>query len=115
MKKHFLIVGAGVAGACTAVHLIKSGANVTIIDNNKNVSSRVAAGIINPIVFRRMTKSWRIDDFLPFLKTFYKEIEEDTSSSFLLTSSRSSSASSCASLSNTSLKSISLPVSILAN
>lgn len=84
MKKHFLIVGAGVAGACTAVHLIKSGANVTIIDNNKNVSSRVAAGIINPIVFRRMTKSWRIDDFLPFLKTFYKEIEEDTSSSFLL-------------------------------
>ena len=35
MKKDFLIVGAGVAGVCTAVHLIKSGVNVTIIDNNK--------------------------------------------------------------------------------
>ena len=84
MKKHFLIIGAGIAGTCTAVHLIKSGATVTIIDDKKNVSSRVAAGIINPIVFRRMTKSWRIDRFLPFLKTFYKEIEENTSSSFLL-------------------------------
>lgn len=84
MKKHFLIIGAGIAGTCTAVHLIKSGANVTIIDDNTNVSSHVAAGIINPIVFRRMTKSWRVDDFLPFLKSFYKEIEEKTLSSFLL-------------------------------
>ena len=48
------------------------------IAKNVNFSSRIAAGIINPLVFRRMTKSWRVDDFIPFLKSHYKELEELT-------------------------------------
>lgn len=70
-QQHFLIVGAGVAGLCIGKQLLDSNQRVTIIDNDQNVSTNVAAGMINPIVFRRMTKSWRVDEFLPYAKNFY--------------------------------------------
>lgn len=77
-----LIVGAGLSGVSVATQLIKRGARVTLIDNGINFSSSIAAGMINPLVFRRMTKSWRVDDFIPYLKTFYREMEKETGASF---------------------------------
>ena len=81
MKKH-LIIGGGLAGCSLAWRLTKKGHHVRLIDNNKNKSSFVAAGMINPIVFRRVNKSWRVDDFLPSAISFYKEIEIETNSKF---------------------------------
>lgn len=72
-QQHFLIVGAGVAGLCLGKHLLDLNHQVTVIDNDQNVSTNVAAGMINPIVFRRMTKSWRVDEFLPYAKRFYTD------------------------------------------
>jgi glycine/D-amino acid oxidase-like deaminating enzyme len=83
MPKNFLIVGGGISGHFVALHLKQAGHNICIIDNNKNQSSRVAAGLINPIVFRRMAKSWRIDALLDYAKVFYKNIEQQTHSSIL--------------------------------
>jgi glycine/D-amino acid oxidase-like deaminating enzyme len=77
-----LIVGAGLSGVSVAIQLIRRGVQVTLIDNGVNVSSRVAAGMINPLVFRRMTKSWRVDEFIPYLKSFYTQLEEETGFSF---------------------------------
>lgn len=74
-SKHYLIVGAGLAGICVAWHLRKKGHQVTIVDNGQNKSSVIAAGMINPLVFRRMTKSWRVDEFLPYANSFYSELE----------------------------------------
>ena len=79
----YIIVGGGLAGVCVAIQLIRAGAKVILFDKNENHSSIIAAGIINPIVFRRMTKSWRVDEFLPYLKSFYSEIEVETNSSLL--------------------------------
>lgn len=81
MKKH-LIIGGGVAGVTLAWQLIKKGHLVLLIDNKQNKSSTIAAGMINPIVFRRVTKSWRVDEFLPFAIDFYKELEVATGSQF---------------------------------
>lgn len=83
-KENYLIVGAGLAGISVAVHLIKKGKSVTVINNGTNHSSLVAAGQINPLVFRRMTKSWRVDDFLPYLTSFYTELENKTGSKFFI-------------------------------
>ena len=73
MKKnqHFLVVGGGVAGIAVSKHLIDQDQHVTLVENGQNKSSTVAAGMINPIVFRRMTKSWRVDEFLPYCNVFY--------------------------------------------
>lgn len=77
-----LIVGAGLSGYCVANEFIKKGLHVSLLDNGVNHSSIVAAGMINPLVFRRMTKSWRVDEFLPSAITFYNEIENATATSF---------------------------------
>jgi glycine/D-amino acid oxidase-like deaminating enzyme len=78
-----LIVGAGLSGCCLAHEFIRNNVQVTLVDNGYNNSSTVAAGMINPLVFRRMTKSWRVDEFLPTAIHFYKEIEASTQTSFL--------------------------------
>lgn len=81
-NSHYLIVGAGLSGISVATHLIQKNAQVTIIDSGVNHSSIIAAGMINPLVFRRMTKSWRLDDFMPYLIEFYNGLEKLTNSKF---------------------------------
>ncbi len=80
--KDVLIVGAGLSGICLSYQFLQKGIKVTLIDNSVNHSSRVAAGIINPLVFRRMTKSWRIDEMLPFAQKFYHQLENELSCHF---------------------------------
>lgn len=71
----YIIVGAGLAGLTLAKKLSEKSISFKIIGDTYNHSSLVAAGVINPIVFRRTTKSWRVDDFIPVAKTFYQKIE----------------------------------------
>ncbi|MCO5260318.1 MAG: FAD-binding oxidoreductase [Crocinitomicaceae bacterium] len=75
MKK-ILVVGGGIAGSCLSYQLAKRNCVVTLMDSGTNVSTKVAGGVIIPLVFRRMTKSWRIDDFLPYAKSFYQQLED---------------------------------------
>lgn len=75
MAKKALIVGAGLAGTCLAHQLISKGIDITLLDQGSNHSSAIAAGMVNPMVFRRMNKSWRLDEFLPEAQAFYQEIE----------------------------------------
>lgn len=79
---HYLIIGAGLSGITVAAHLIKRNQKVTLIDNGVNHSSIIAAGMINPLVFRRMNKGWRVDDCMPYLREFYTEMEGETDSKF---------------------------------
>jgi glycine oxidase len=81
-QQHFLIVGAGVAGITLAKHLIDLGHHITLVDAGNNRSSAVAAGLINPMVFRRMTKSWRLDEFSPFAFNFYTRWEKECNTQF---------------------------------
>ena len=77
-----LVVGCGVAGICLTHEFLQAGCGVNVIDNGKNVSSAVAAGIINPLVFRRMTLSWRGSELIPFAHNKYRELEELSAHSF---------------------------------
>ena len=76
-KLSILIVGAGLAGTSLAQRLIEKQQQVTLIDSGQNNSTAIAAGIINPMVFRRMNKSWRVDDFLKEAIAYYKNLEDD--------------------------------------
>ncbi len=83
VQQKFLIIGAGIAGISISEALVSQGHSVKMIDNGKNRSSIVAAGMINPIVFRRMTKSWRVDEFLPFAEEFYTTLGEKCGHQFM--------------------------------
>ena len=79
-QKEFVVIGWGLAGATLCWHLHQRGCKITVYDNLKNHSSRIAAGLANPVVFRRLTKSWQADTLLPYAKSFYREIENSTKS-----------------------------------
>lgn len=81
-KQEVLIIGGGLAGICVAIQCLDEGHSVTLIDKGHNRSSAVAAGMINPLVFRRMTKSWRVDDFIPYAENFYHTLEHRTANAF---------------------------------
>ncbi|MCE3296297.1 MAG: hypothetical protein K0R65_2011 [Crocinitomicaceae bacterium] len=74
--KPYIIVGAGIAGLSIAQRLEERNIPYKIIDSGINQSSKVAAGIINPLVFRRMSLSWRVAELLPEAKRFYPGVEQ---------------------------------------
>ncbi len=77
MKVDFIIVGQGLAGTLLAHELFRQNKSFIVFnDPNQIKSSDVAAGLINPIVFRRMTKSWLVDDAFPQMETTYRKLEE---------------------------------------
>lgn len=73
----YIIVGQGLAGTLLAHELLKKGKTVQIFDNNYfGGSSKVAAGIINPVTGRRVVKGWLIDQLIPFAKSTYEGLEK---------------------------------------
>ncbi len=80
----FIIVGQGIAGSVLSLSLIKAGYTILVIDSpNLSTSSKVAAGIWNPIVFKRLTKSWLADDLIPELQAFYGFWEKELHTTFV--------------------------------
>ena len=76
-QREVLIVGQGLAGTLLAFELHFAGVDVCIVNNpQKSTATRVAAGMVNPLVFKRMTKSWMVDDLLPVMKKRYRDLED---------------------------------------
>ena len=70
--KDVLIVGRGLAATVLMHRLAAGGVSFTAIGvRHLSRSSEVAAGIWNPVVFKRLTKSWMAESLIPFLEDFY--------------------------------------------
>ena len=84
MQYDFIIVGQGIAGTLLSYELIKREQKVLVIDQElPGASSKMAAGIINPITGRRLVKSWMFDELLPVLNSTYQELEKELNISIL--------------------------------
>jgi len=84
MNEPVLIVGQGLAGTILSYQLRKRGVVHSVLDNgNKASSSRIAAGMWNPVVFRRMNLSWKAHEVLSVLNSTYKDLELILSQKFL--------------------------------
>lgn len=71
-----LIVGQGLAGTLLAWQLIRLGQRVLVVDpERESSSSKVAGGIVTPITGKRMVKTWRLDEFYPVAREFYRWVE----------------------------------------
>jgi glycine/D-amino acid oxidase-like deaminating enzyme len=71
-----MIVGQGLAGTCLAWEFWKRGLSFSLVDREAGGSSRVAAGMINPITGKNFQPSGRIGQFLPQAMEFYAEVEQ---------------------------------------
>lgn len=77
MERDFLIVGQGIAGSCVALELIKAGKSLLLVDKLKpGAASPVAPGVINPVVFKRLTPTWQAQQVIPFAKSYYTQLEK---------------------------------------
>ena len=84
MKKvDAIIVGQGISGCLLSAEFLKNGKTVLVIDEEKEItSSKVSAGLYNPIVFKRVVKSWMIDELLPVLNESYDYMESCCNQTF---------------------------------
>lgn len=75
--QNILIVGSGLAGISIIDQLLQRGVRVAMIsDLSAPSSTKVATGMFNPIVFRRLNKTWMIDEVLSSMNAFYKSLEK---------------------------------------
>lgn len=71
-----MIVGQGIAGTVLSWTLLQQGKKVLVVDSSeKPNSSEIALGIYNPVVFKRMTKSWKADELIPVAEALYTDLE----------------------------------------
>jgi glycine/D-amino acid oxidase-like deaminating enzyme len=80
----YLIIGQGIAGTTLTHQLISEGYKVCVIDENpESSSSKIASGLWNPVVLKRMKKVWLADEMMETLLHFYRDIEEKTGGHFI--------------------------------
>jgi len=78
-----LVIGQGIAGSLLAWRLLEAGQSVMVIDDAQpGSSSKVAAGLYNPITGRQMVKTWMADELFPTLPQFYDDLEESLKTKF---------------------------------
>lgn len=70
------ILGQGLAGTCVAWELLERDVRFSIEDDDRGGSSRVAAGLINPITGKNFEPSWKIAEFHPLAMEFYQSLEK---------------------------------------
>lgn len=79
MKVRFLVVGQGIAGTFVAKALADKEESFVVVDAYHPLTpSRIAGGAFNPLVFKRLTKSWMADDILPVMHSAVGDLEQRT-------------------------------------
>lgn len=84
-KRKVLIVGQGIAGSALAsCYAKRSDVLLHVLDKGLvHGSSVVAAGLYNPIVFKRLTSSWQASILLDSMRNFFQEQEKLLGERFL--------------------------------
>jgi glycine/D-amino acid oxidase-like deaminating enzyme len=79
MDQHYnyIMAGQGIAGTVLSQTLLKQGKTIVVIDDSSlSKASKIAAGLYNPVVFKRLVKSWMADELIPVMDEFYPEAEQ---------------------------------------
>lgn len=85
MNIDFLLIGHGLAGSVLGFRLKQIGKTIRIIDEpHQNQSSKIAAGLYNPITGRKMVKTWNADKLFPEIRPLYQSMEDATGLNFLV-------------------------------
>ena len=72
----YIIVGCGLAGIAFCEQLREANRSFIVFDDHSQQSSRVAAGLYNPVILKRFTKVWNAKSQLEFAIPKYKALED---------------------------------------
>ncbi len=71
----YIIVGSGLAGIAFAETALNNNKSIYVFDTGVMSSSKVAAGLYNPVILKRFTPVWNAKQQLDDLELFYNTIE----------------------------------------
>ncbi len=72
----YIIVGGGLAGIAFAETALDNGKTVLVFNDQSQNSSRVAAGLYNPVILKRFTQVWQANEQIASLHDFYQRLEK---------------------------------------
>lgn len=79
----YLIVGQGIAGTMLSYFLLRRNKKIHVVDDIPRwSSSKIAAGLFNPITGQRMVKTWRVEELFPFAEKIYQTLEGELNVAF---------------------------------
>ncbi len=78
----YLIIGSGLAGIAYAETALQNNKSIVVIDSGVISSSKVAAGLYNPVILKRFTPVWNAKQQLDELDLFYNHIENKLNNKF---------------------------------
>lgn len=82
-KKKYLIVGQGIAGSVLALEMLNRNLDFVVVDKPQlSSSSKIAAGIVNPIVLKRLKMVQGADQFLVSSQSFYSDWQKKLKNHF---------------------------------
>lgn len=84
MEKRVLVIGQGLAGTLLSSALEEHSIDFKLIDQpDITHSSRVAAGLFNPVTGRKMVLTWKAPELFPLLHKRYRQLEQRLNTTFL--------------------------------
>ena len=72
----YIIVGSGLAGIAFAETALQNHKSIVVFDNDSQNSTKIAAGLYNPVILKRFTEVWNAQSQLELLEPFYVAIEK---------------------------------------
>ena len=71
----YIVVGFGLSGMAFCEQLERNGHSFVVIDKQTEAASRVAAGLINPVILKRYTMPWQGEEQFDLAKAFFKRLQ----------------------------------------
>jgi glycine/D-amino acid oxidase-like deaminating enzyme len=78
----YIIVGSGLAGICFAELAQQDNKSILVFNDNSQPSSKIAAGLYNPVVLKRFSEVWKAKEQLEIAFPLYQSIEKKLSLTF---------------------------------
>ncbi len=72
----YLIIGSGLAGISFSEIAIQNGKAILVLDNNSQNSSKIAAGLYNPVILKRFSEVGHAKEHLMVMKEFFSVLEK---------------------------------------
>ena len=71
----YIIVGSGIAGIAFCETASKFNKKFIVFNDESQNSSKVAAGLYNPVILKRFSQVWHASEQLDILENFYTNLE----------------------------------------
>jgi glycine oxidase len=72
----YLIIGSGLAGISFSEIALQNGKSILVLDNSSQNSSKVAAGLYNPVILKRFSEVGQAKEHLLVMNEFLKGLEK---------------------------------------